>query len=81
MSSWYEIGGFESPGEYDRFRAYLQRQVEAGVAMEVAADPDYGPGQIYGGVWYRNLETGEIWRLVPPDFPFTGLWERVERAG
>ena len=80
MNSWYEIDGFSSPGEYDRFCAYLRRQVDARVAEPVAADPQYGPGEIYGGRWYLNRETGEIWRLVPPDFPFKGLWEKVDQA-
>ena len=80
MSAWYRIDGFLGPAEYDRFCAYLQRQVDAGVADRVPTDPDYGPGQIYGGTWYKNRQTGEVWRLVPPDFPFTGLWEKVERA-
>lgn len=79
MSSWYEIDGFSSPGEYERFCAYLRRQVEAGIAVQVPVDSEYGPGEIYGGFWYQNVRTREIWRLVPPDFPFTGLWERVEQ--
>jgi hypothetical protein len=27
--------------------------------------------------WYRNTATGEVWRLVEPDGPFRGEWERV----
>lgn len=27
--------------------------------------------------WYRNTSTGEVWRLVDPDGPFRGVWERV----
>lgn len=77
MSDWFEIDGFASPGEFDRFVAYLSAQVAAGVAEEVQVDPSYGPGEIFGGRWYRNLETSETWRLVPPDPPFLGVWERV----
>jgi hypothetical protein len=77
MSRWYEIHGFASPIEFDRFVEYLRREVAAGYAEEVATQEDYGRGEIYGGSWYRDGETGEIWRLVPPDPPFHGLWERV----
>lgn len=77
MNDWYEIDGFVSPGEFDRFVGYLREQVASGMAEEVPVDPCYGPGEIYGGRWYRSLATGEVWRLVPPDPPFTGLWERV----
>lgn len=80
VTCWFEIDGFTSPGEYDRFCAYLQRQVNAGIAKEVPADPDYERGRIFGGVWYQDLTTGETWRLIPPDFPFRGLWEKVDRA-
>lgn len=76
-TSWEPIRSFVSPGEFDRFVGYLREQVASGKAAEVAADPSYGPGEIYGGKWYRSLATGEVWRLVPPDPPFTGLWERV----
>lgn len=77
MNDWYEIDGFASPGEFDRFVGYLRGQVESGKAEEIPADPSYGPGELYGGRWYRSLATGEVWRLLPPDPPFTGLWERV----
>jgi len=28
--------------------------------------------------WYRDKETGEIYSLVPPDFPDRGWWDRVD---
>ena len=77
MNDWYEIDGFASPGEFDRFVAYLREQVASGVAEEVPLDPSYGPGEIFGGRWYRHKLTGQTWRLVPPDPPFTGIWERI----
>lgn len=73
-----EIRGFVSPGEFERFKRYLERQVAAGAALEVDCDPAYGHGEIYGGRWFRDLESGEVWRLVAPDPPFTGVWERVQ---
>lgn len=73
----YEIHGFESPAEYSRFVDFVERQVSLGVSVEVSVDPGYGVGQIYGGRWFRHNESGEIWRLVEPDFPFRGVWERV----
>ncbi len=76
-----EIHGFASPGEYDRFLRYLEGLTAAGVLQEIPADPDYGPGLVYGGRWFRHGRSAEIWRLVPPDFPFKGLWEPVHRSG
>jgi hypothetical protein len=27
---------------------------------------------------YRNQDTGKVWRLVEPDPPFRGLWEKQD---
>lgn len=77
---WEEIHGFSSPSEYQRFVAYIEQQVVAGHAEEIPVSATYGKGEIYGGRWFRDQETKEIWRLVPPDFPFKGLWEPVKLA-
>ena len=74
---WEEIHGFSSPSEYERFVRYIEGQVSAGNAREVDVDSDYGRGEIYGGRWFEDAETGAVWRLVPPDYPFRGLWEPV----
>jgi hypothetical protein len=75
---WEEIHGFESPGEYNTFVRYIESLVKSREIEEVDPDPTYGRGEIYGGRWFKDLETEEVWRLVPPDFPFRGLWEPVE---
>ena len=79
MGDWEEIHGFASPSEYGRFLKYLEGQVTGGFAEEIAVEPNYGRGEIYGGRWFRHIETGEVWRLIAPDFPFRGLWEPVAR--
>lgn len=28
--------------------------------------------------WYRDKESGEIYRLKPPEFPAKGAWEPVD---
>jgi hypothetical protein len=77
--AWEEIHGFTSLGEYQRFVEYMETQVKMGHAREIEPDPDYGYGEIYGGRWFQDIESGEVWRLVPPDIPFKGLWERVRK--
>ena len=42
-----------------------------------SVDPNYEKGLIFGGRWFEDRSTNEIRRLVPPDFPFRGLWEKV----
>ncbi len=75
---WEEIHGFKSPGEYARFVEYIEKQVEVGYAKELQPDQNYGKGEIYGGRWFEDIDSGEVWRLIPPDIPFRGLWEPVE---
>lgn len=76
---WEEIHGFISPGEFSRFEEYIEKQIKEGFVRECVVDKNYGQGEIYGGRWFEDLETKEIWRLVPPDPPFKGLWEPVRR--
>ena len=78
-SEWYEIHGFASPSEFKRFTEYLDSQVRAGLAKEVPADPNYGAGEIFGGRWFQEVTSGQVWRLVPPDFPFKGMWAAVRQ--
>jgi hypothetical protein len=59
---WEEIRGFTSPGEYQRFVRYIEGLVSSGYVEEVPVDPAYGPGLIYGGRWFANKNTGQIWR-------------------
>jgi hypothetical protein len=79
VANWDEIHGFASPEEYDRFVKYIEDQVSAGAVHERAVDPHYGKGMIFGGRWFEDIETREVWRLVAPDFPFRGMWEPVIR--
>lgn len=74
---WEEIRGFRSPWEYSRFVDYLEKQIADGYTEEVAIELEYGRGMVSGGRWFKDVGSGSIWRLVPPDPPFTGLWEPV----
>lgn len=76
-AKWEEIHGFASLNEYFAFVSYIEHQVLAGLATEIESESNYGRGEIYGGRWFCNSETGETWRLIPPDFPFRGLWEQI----
>ena len=73
-----EIHGFRSPGEYQRFLQFLADQVHKGNLKEVAPDPEYHKGEIYGGRWFSCTDDGSVWRLIPPDAPFYGLFEKIE---
>ena len=77
-SIFSEIRGFSSLGEYNRFVEYLERQKENNTVREISPDLSYGKGEIYGGRWFKEIDTDLIWRLIEPDPPFYGLWEQVK---
>lgn len=74
-----EIHGFISPGEYLKFLKYIEQHVSIGNLTEVPVDPNYNKDEIYGGRWFRESDSRQTWRLVPPDSPFRGIWEQVQR--
>lgn len=74
-----KISGFRSLGEFMRFTAFLEEHVTTGELQEIPADPDYHAGEIYGGRWFRVTHDGSVWRLIPPDPPFAGLFERTNQ--
>lgn len=69
-------GGFQGWDEFDAFVKALK------------ADPSFMPipvGKPYSNVgfvesWYRCTACLAIWRLVEPDPPFVGLWEKVDET-
>jgi hypothetical protein len=80
LNQWQEVHGFSSLSEFTRFVSCIEAQVRAKRAEEVPVDPDYSAGEIYGGRWFKDLESQRLWRLVAPDYPFRGLWEPIKQA-
>ena len=77
--NWEEIHGFETPGEFQRFCAWLQAQIQLGTVEEVELNKvdlslPFGAEAKY----FKCIASGKIWRRVNPDFPFRGLWEAVD---
>jgi len=75
---WEEIHGFLSLEEFEQFVRYLEHETACGRALEVDADPTYGKGELYGGRWFQQVGSRVKWRLISPDAPFRGTWERIE---
>jgi hypothetical protein len=77
--NWEAIHGFVSPGEFQRFCAWIENQVQSELAVEVEVNQN----QLYFGneqKWFKCKSSGEIWRLVAPEFPFRGLWAAIDVA-
>lgn len=76
-SEWEEIEEFSSPGEYDKFVNWIEGHIASGKVKEVPVEKRYGG---FKERWFRCPTCGTIWRLVDHDFPFKGLFARVEGA-
>ncbi len=73
-----EIEEFRTPGEFERFKAFLNDGVTRGDLIKVTPDQSYHEGEIYGGEWFELCQDKSVWRLISPDPPFYGLFERVK---
>jgi hypothetical protein len=70
-----EIHAFASQQHFRAFQQLLEDAVEAGDVSRVDVGDRYG-SQMFQEEWYR-LTSGDVWRLVSPDFPFKGVFLRV----
>ncbi|MBB4682442.1 hypothetical protein [Crossiella cryophila] len=75
MEDWDEIHGFGSPGEYARFLLWIAEAVAEGALREIPVGSRYS--EYCEERWYRAV-SGQAWRVVGPDFPFTGAFLKVE---
>jgi hypothetical protein len=75
--TWKPIDGFTSHAEFMRFCAWINECVAEKSAEKVPVLDRYQGIQSFTEEWYRHIESGTTWRLVWPDPPFTGLFERV----
>src|SRR5262245_44668038 len=67
---------FESADEWESFNQKLQGLLQKGLIETVPVGMPYDEVSIE--IWYRDKKQGDVWRLIPPDFPGRGLWEKVE---
>ncbi len=71
-----EINGFFSPREFQRFEKYIDDLVNGGEIKEVPVIKSLGYGDYEK--WFECSTCHEIWRLISPDYPFTGVWRKVD---
>jgi hypothetical protein len=72
----HEKRGFDSMREYTELRRMLSEAISNGYVEEIPV----GNGGRYWGKqqWYRDKETGEIYRLVEPGDNMRGWWDRID---
>lgn len=76
---WDKINDFQSLSEFNRFIDWMNEQVKSGQAEELPVEKRYlGECAGFPEKWFRHVRSGQTWRLVWPDAPFTGVFEPVE---
>jgi len=71
----HPAGYIESASSFDDLRKALSDAIAAGRIEEVPVMKKHPMIMIIN--WYRDKETGEIYSLIPPDFPARGIWEKI----
>ena len=74
---WAPVDGFESFADYERLRGLINDQIKAGIADERRVGKRYSGLETLDERWYRCKVTSQIWRLIAPDPPFQGIFEKV----
>jgi len=80
MSWLKEIKEFSSLSEYERFTDYLAGRLSEDELEEIEPKEYYHGKSPFGlneDRWFKDRSSTDIWRLVPPDFPFKGFFEKV----
>jgi hypothetical protein len=74
---WQPICAFDGWTEFHRFEDWMHEQIAEGVAEEV---PVLEPYSQVGGLeekWFKHVPSAQVWRLVWPEPPSAGLFDRV----
>jgi len=74
---WEPIDGFKSLVDYELLRDSIREQVQLGQVDERRVAKPYSGLKTIDEHWYRCKATGEIWRIIAPDPPFPGIFNKV----
>ena len=69
-----EINGFLSLSEFNRYLTYLGELIDCGELTETPVVKRYAG---FEEQWYKCTKCDQVWKLVYPDYPFTGIWNTV----
>ena len=76
---WEKINDFRRYSEFDQFVEWINDQVTSNLAKELPVKNRYIGSTIFQEKWFLHISSGQVWRVVWPDFPFTGVFEPIEK--
>lgn len=65
---------FSGWDDFDKFRGYIQGHFDFYPVPVVVPYSNVGLAE----EWYRCGLCNSVWRLVEPDPPFAGLWQKIK---
>jgi hypothetical protein len=74
---WDAVDGFASLAEFQQIHRAITEQIAAGSVKETEVRKPYSGLQTLDEHWYQCKATGNTWRLIAPDPPFPGIFEKV----
>lgn len=74
---WERIPDFDGWSEFERFEAWLKDQLAEGIAQERPVQKPYSEAACLKEKWFVHVPSAEMWRLVWPEPPFAGIFEKV----
>ena len=77
LCPWEEIASFGNLVEFRSFERWMTGQVSAGMARQVPVARPLADDGVLVEVWYLHLKSRETWRLVVPEPPFNGVFQKI----
>lgn len=78
---WEAVDRFQNLVEFRSFERWIAGQVSAGMARQVPVEQAFAGHALVQAdvieVWYMHVMSREVWRLVWPDPPFDGVFQRI----
>lgn len=74
---WEHIEAFNGWAEFERFESWMREQIAIGSAEERPVMKPYNQICDFKEKWFAHKQSLQVWRLVWPDPPFSGLFEQV----
>ena len=68
--------GFKNAEDFYNFKKNIENDSQFVSVLVDSSSHFYKLG--FSEYWYMHLKNKAIWRLVEPDPPFNGIWERVK---
>tara|TARA_B100000989_G_C19407840_1_gene412919 strand:+ start:472 stop:714 length:243 start_codon:yes stop_codon:yes gene_type:complete len=75
---WKEILDFKNLSEFTQFTSWMEEQVDSGKAKELEVEIPYAGSTAFKEKWFCHISSGTVWRIVWPDPPFTGVFEKIK---